>query len=1022
MPPVTSEYLYFSEDGLMWFSTSKGLTSFDGSEPIYYSNAQQAKDHWLTTISFIAEDDEHNFYITTAKKVIYYNRQSRSFTEITYSFKDNNISEETGGTALFIDRDKKVYIGTGMRGLFIYNPTTKHTEHLNLDTSKPDSWKDKWQNTVASFAVHTTDTNKLWIGTYHGIYLFDKRSKTFSQNFEIITPLYHKYLHQLPMQVDKQAITVEKIDVANDSTIWFNSWAGGFGHYNTRTGNVKLFFRDAVYKSKDKYYGYIIPRFARWRDGKYFLGIFDPHPGIYDPKTRRLDFVKLSPQENTIDEVRFVTNDRYGNLWLCSKGLIYAAMPDYLQMGHIPAKGQMRGVYFDNETKQYYTTPYGIYVYDTSFNEKQQLPVPLFNNYFTVNAPALLKITKDGSGRFWAAGLETYILLPGKKKFEYIEKTLPSLAWIKRKNEMTDVIGTKNGDILLASITGTVFIINHETLVTDTLTIPEEKNSNNTVSIQTRILHYDSSRHKLYTTNSISILQYDFATKGKRLIPAKELMGSAKTDSKEIDYGLDDEGRIWIWIPAYGVRIIEPASLTCVDSIKIETRGLIRGDFERIRYGGKNRMFFQSRNGIIIYDYEKQHSYILGKNNGLSSPAVMYMGYANNHLVIGQRYRIEYYNLDNLNKASLGLTAGLNTISADTTLVYSKGMNGDKETIHLKYFQNNLHFSFSATNFFFPERIEYAYQLTGIDKEWKYTNTLNRKIIYTNLWPGKYIFQLKAQIQGGNWQAETVEYTIVIQPAFWQTSWFKFLCILIAIVFIFYLGGKRIQSIRKREQQRIKQEKRLLELEAKALRAQMNPHFVFNSLNSIKSLIIKNENDKAAEYLTTFSKLIRTLFQNSDKREVSLHDELETCKLYTQIEKMRFGDKVDFLFEVDENIDLKDIKIPALILQPVIENAIWHGLVPKENGGKVIVSVKEKNGLVECIIDDNGIGRGLSRQYKSEYECTHESKGIGLTKSRLELDKLLNDREDTIRIIDKTDQYNKGEGTTVIITFKGNKI
>jgi hypothetical protein len=360
----------------------------------------------------------------------------------------------------------------------------------------------------------------------------------------------------------------------------------------------------------------------------------------------------------------------------------------------------------------------------------------------------------------------------------------------------------------------------------------------------------------------------------------------------------------------------------------------------------------------------------------------------------------------------------LNTIAADTTLVFVKGKNENVKTINLEHFQNTLHFSFSGTHFFPPEQIEYAYRLSGVDREWKYTNSPNSNITYSNLSPGKYTFGLKAQIPGGNWQAEPVEYTIAIEPAFWQTSWFKFLCILIAAVFILYLVGRRIQSIRESEQRRVGQERKLLELEAKALRAQMNPHFIFNSLNSIKSLINKNENEKAAEYLTTFSKLIRTLFQNSDNREISLYEELETCKLYAQIEKMRFGEKVDFIFDIDQQLDLKDIKVPALILQPFIENAIWHGLVPKENGGIVMVSAKETDGAIECVIDDDGLGRELSKQYKAQHEATHQSKGISLTRSRLELDKLLNDREDTIHILDKKDKDGKPEGTTVIITFK----
>ena len=235
------------------------------------------------------------------------------------------------------------------------------------------------------------------------------------------------------------------------------------------------------------------------------------------------------------------------------------------------------------------------------------------------------------------------------------------------------------------------------------------------------------------------------------------------------------------------------------------------------------------------------------------------------------------------------------------------------------------------------------------------------------------------------------------------------------------LKYKVILERKESEKLKARYEKELLELEAKALRAQMNPHFVFNSLNSIKSLINKNENEHAAVYLTTFSKLIRILFQNSDKREITLYDELETCRLYTEIEKMRFYDKVDFKFDIDNRIDLKDLKVPALILQPFIENAIWHGLVPKETGGTVLVAVGANSGTIECIIEDDGIGRALSVQ-SSQFETNHQSKGIGLTRSRLELDKLLNNREEVIQIIDKVDAAGHPAGTRVILSFEKDKI
>ena len=148
-------------------------------------------------------------------------------------------------------------------------------------------------------------------------------------------------------------------------------------------------------------------------------------------------------------------------------------------------------------------------------------------------------------------------------------------------------------------------------------------------------------------------------------------------------------------------------------------------------------------------------------------------------------------------------------------------------------------------------------------------------------------------------------------------------------------------------------------MEAFALRAQMNPHFIFNCLNSIKSLIQQNENEKAVTYLTTFSKLIRTLFNNADKKQISLFDEIETCKFYLQLEAMRFDSKFSYAVNVDDNIDLKSIHVPALIIQPFIENAIWHGIVPRDTGGHVSLNVLKVNDTIEVAIEDDGIGREI---------------------------------------------------------------
>ncbi|MBP6024324.1 sensor histidine kinase [Ferruginibacter sp.] len=210
----------------------------------------------------------------------------------------------------------------------------------------------------------------------------------------------------------------------------------------------------------------------------------------------------------------------------------------------------------------------------------------------------------------------------------------------------------------------------------------------------------------------------------------------------------------------------------------------------------------------------------------------------------------------------------------------------------------------------------------------------------------------------------------------------------------------------------------LLELEAKALRAQMNPHFIFNCLNSIKSLIQQHDEEKSVSYLTTFSKLIRNLFNSADKKEISLYDEIETCKLYLQLEAMRFDTKFSYAVLIYETIDLKSIQVPALIIQPFIENAIWHGIVPRNTGGKVSLNVLRKDGVIQVVIDDDGIGREASQQNKSASGLAHQSKGVNLTQTRLELNNLLQQRQAELEIIDKKDEHGLATGTTVILSFK----
>jgi len=186
-------------------------------------------------------------------------------------------------------------------------------------------------------------------------------------------------------------------------------------------------------------------------------------------------------------------------------------------------------------------------------------------------------------------------------------------------------------------------------------------------------------------------------------------------------------------------------------------------------------------------------------------------------------------------------------------------------------------------------------------------------------------------------------------------------------------------------QYQLKNEKKLLTLEQSMLRSQMNPHFLFNSLNSIKLYIINNEQKNAVHYLNKFSKLVRKILEASSLREIPLAEELETVELYMNIENIRFSDEIDFQIKISDEIDPHTVKIPSLILQPFLENALWHGLSSKEGEKKIVLNIRKATdeNFIHISITDNGIGRMASEEIKQSKVLKRKSVGIDITKERL---------------------------------------
>jgi LytS/YehU family sensor histidine kinase len=250
------------------------------------------------------------------------------------------------------------------------------------------------------------------------------------------------------------------------------------------------------------------------------------------------------------------------------------------------------------------------------------------------------------------------------------------------------------------------------------------------------------------------------------------------------------------------------------------------------------------------------------------------------------------------------------------------------------------------------------------------------------------------------------------------------LIIVVAICITWVLVAWRFRILRSQEREKAAQQQRMTDLEQMALRSQMNPHFIFNCLNSIQNFIINNKLEATNWYLTEFAHLIRQTLDNSDKGSITISNEIQYLKRYMELEKMRFGNSFEYVIKADPEIDKDFIRIPPMILQPYVENSIRHGIRHKKgNQGKIEVIFDQNDQELLCIVQDNGIGRKKAHELKSTIHVEYQSKGMSLTAERINLLNRQFTEPISIEIVDLSDASNtEPAGTRVVIRFPINNL
>ncbi len=337
-------------------------------------------------------------------------------------------------------------------------------------------------------------------------------------------------------------------------------------------------------------------------------------------------------------------------------------------------------------------------------------------------------------------------------------------------------------------------------------------------------------------------------------------------------------------------------------------------------------------------------------------------------------------------------------------------------TITLDHAQNAFSFEMAALSYDHPGGNRFAYRLEGFEETWNQTG--NRPFAsYTNLPPGAYTLHVVAANNDGVWNRQGQRLRVVIRPPFWQTWWFRFAAIAALGASVVLVARQRERRLVRQEQEKSDVRERLAASEMKALRSQMNPHFLYNSLNAIRLFVLQNDSDNADRYLVKFARLMRLILDNSRQEWVSLASELEQLTLYLELEQLRFSHQFDFTLGADATLSPEKTTLPPMIIQPYIENAILHGLSSKKSRGLIAVNVRRVGDSLECTIDDDGVGRERAQQLKSQSPTAraHRSVGLQVTEERLHLISQRTGQPTRVAVIDKTDEQGQPAGTRVVV-------
>jgi ligand-binding sensor domain-containing protein len=478
--------------------------------------------------------------------------------------------------------------------------------------------------------------------------------------------------------------------------------------------------------------------------------------------------------------------------------------------------------------------------------------------------------------------------------------------------------------------------------------------------------------------------------------------GSRKYDDNIVVISADSAGNLWFYNPYNGLTQYQ------IKNQKFAKYGIAEGLPSEAFYCFspivRNKLWITSNHSLIQFDTETKNSIVFDYNDGLPDaiPTSRYIYYdeAEGYFYTGHNNQAARF------KNQMQRSWEQSPVMINELVINGRGyIFHPADEVKLKHNENNITVVFTIIDFE-NNNYRFYYSLSN-DSTWISLSN-RRQLDLVNLKAGTHVLRLKTINKAG--KESFTKLSIIITPVFWETGWFRLLLVLTIATFIYLLYRYRIRQIG----QKSELDKQLLQTEMKALHAQMNPHFIFNCLNSIREMILHNENKEASHYLSRFAQLIRLTLEQSSKNFISLRDTVSYLKLYTEMEQIR-NNHFTCRFHLNNIKDEDSIMLPPMLIQPFIENGIWHGPGKTNKPVEIDVSFYEQNNELVCTVADNGIGINQSKKEKSNESFSgHHSIGISNIENRIQL---LNEKYKLRCVLTIKDRTKTGAGEGTVVTI-----